>query len=134
MHSEHGRILLCVKLVHIYACNDIPSEKCAKQCKLQRELGTPNALASNEYGAFANAISAREFLMVIKNHTRKSPWPFTLLNHSHLFLSVHTHTRMHVFTYVITHTHNYTCTHLHIHINTLLFHPRYTQLSVHLVR
>ena len=71
MHSEHGRILLCVKLVHIYACNDIPSEKCAKQCKLQRELGTPNALASNEYGAFANAISAREFLMAIKNHTRK---------------------------------------------------------------
>ena len=70
MHSKYQRIVLCMKLVHFYACNDIPLEKYAKQVQLQRELGTPNAPASNEYGAYANAISAREFLMAIKNHTR----------------------------------------------------------------
>ena len=30
--------VLCMKLVHFYACNDIPLEKYAKQCNLQREL------------------------------------------------------------------------------------------------
>ena len=72
MHSEYERIVLCMKLVHFYACDDIPLEKYAKQVKLQRELGAPNAPASNEYGAYANAISAREFLMAIKNHTKES--------------------------------------------------------------
>ena len=71
MHSEYERILLCMKLVHFHACNDIPLEKYVKQCQLQRELGTPNAPASNEYGGYTNAKSAREFLMAIKNHTRK---------------------------------------------------------------
>ena len=41
MHLENERIILCMKLVHFYACNDIPLEKYVKQCQLQRELGTP---------------------------------------------------------------------------------------------
>ena len=60
-----------MKLVHFYACNYIPLETYAKQCKLQRELGTPNTPASNENGAYANVISTGEILMAIKNHTRK---------------------------------------------------------------
>ena len=44
-----------MKLVHFYACNYIPLETYAKQCKLQRELGTPNAPVLKEYGAYANA-------------------------------------------------------------------------------
>ena len=60
-----------MKLVHFHACNDIPLEKYVKQCMLQRELGTPNDPASKEYGAYANAKFAREFLMAIKNYTRK---------------------------------------------------------------
>ena len=49
-------IVLCKKLVHFYSCNHIPLEKYVKQCKLQRELGTPKNCASNKYGAHANAI------------------------------------------------------------------------------
>ena len=60
-----------MKLVHFHACNGIPLEKYVKQCMLQRELGTPNAPVLKEYGAYANAKSAREFLMAVKNHTRK---------------------------------------------------------------
>lgn len=72
VHSGQSRIVTCMKFVHFCACNDIALEKYPALCMLHRELGTPNILASDEYGSYTNPISGREFLMATRDVIRHS--------------------------------------------------------------
>ncbi|MCO5601090.1 hypothetical protein L7F22_055209 [Adiantum nelumboides] len=71
VHTEHARILTCMKLVYFYACEDLPLEKYPTQCRLLRELGTPNIPASDEYGSYVNPVSGREMLLANKDHVKQ---------------------------------------------------------------
>ncbi|MCO5592330.1 hypothetical protein L7F22_046331 [Adiantum nelumboides] len=71
VHTEHARILTCMKLVYFCACEDLPLEKYPTQCRLLRELGTPNIPASDEYGSYVNPVSGREMLLAIKDHVKQ---------------------------------------------------------------
>ncbi|KAH7292058.1 hypothetical protein KP509_29G049800 [Ceratopteris richardii] len=59
-----------MKIVYFCALEDIPLEKYQSHCRLMRELGTPNMPASEEYGSYMNAVSAREMLLAIKHHVK----------------------------------------------------------------
>ncbi|KAH7331520.1 hypothetical protein KP509_20G037900 [Ceratopteris richardii] len=59
-----------MKIVYFCALEDIPLEKYQSHCRLLRELGTPNMPASEEYGSYMNAVSAREMLLAIKHHVK----------------------------------------------------------------
>ncbi|MCO5606020.1 hypothetical protein L7F22_060207 [Adiantum nelumboides] len=61
-----------MKLVYFCACEDLPLEKYTSQFTLQRELGTPNVFASDEYGYYVNPIFGREMLLAIRDHLKKN--------------------------------------------------------------
>ncbi|MCO5576361.1 hypothetical protein L7F22_030171 [Adiantum nelumboides] len=70
VHTEQMRIVTCMKLVYFCACEDLPLEKYPNQCRLLRELGTPNIPASDEYGSYVNPVSGREMLLAIKDYVK----------------------------------------------------------------
>ncbi|KAH7284550.1 hypothetical protein KP509_34G059300 [Ceratopteris richardii] len=61
-----------MKLVYFCACEDLPLEKYPSQCRLQRELGTPNIPASDEYGSYVNPISGKDMLFALRDYLRKT--------------------------------------------------------------
>ncbi|KAH7440127.1 hypothetical protein KP509_04G092600 [Ceratopteris richardii] len=61
-----------MKLVYFCACEDLPLEKYPSQCRLQRELGTPNISASDEYGSYVNPISGKDMLFALRDYLRKT--------------------------------------------------------------
>ncbi|KAH7277645.1 hypothetical protein KP509_39G060800 [Ceratopteris richardii] len=65
------RIITCMKLVYFCACKDLPLEKYPSQCRLQRELGTPNIPASDEYGSYVNPVSGKGMLFSLRDYLRK---------------------------------------------------------------
>ncbi|KAH7428981.1 hypothetical protein KP509_09G025500 [Ceratopteris richardii] len=61
---EHGLVYFC-------ACEDLPLKKYPSQCRLQRELGTPNIPASDEYGLYVNPVSGKDMLFALRDYLRK---------------------------------------------------------------